>query len=146
MKRLLFSAALVSALAVVANAVSAQTPAPAAGPIQISSCDVKGIAGETGFGNLFINGHKYNFFNITFTNTAKVAATDVKFQVDFSKSRYVLDDAGSFAPGQQVTHHIRDHGKSVQALARPAGEDTSKTQCSVLSATFADGTTWTPAP
>jgi hypothetical protein len=124
--------------------VAAQTPpSPTPGPIRIDSCDVKGLAGQTGMGNLFVNGHDYNFFNITFTNTASVVATDVTFQVDFSKSRYVLDDAGSFAAGGQVTHHLRDHGKSVQALARPATEDTATTQCSVLAVHFADGTSWT---
>ncbi len=98
-----------------------------------------------GLGGLTLDiGHGYNFFNVSFTNRAKVAATRVVFQIDFNASRYVIADVGSYAPGVTVTHTLRDHGKSVQASARPGGK--GPTQCAVLSAHFADGTTWvTPA-
>ncbi len=125
----------------------AQSPSPAAsaaavaGPIRIDSCNVQKLNSQMGFGNLFINGKGYNFFNITFTNTAQVAVKRIVFQVEFDKSRYVLGDDGTFAPGAQITHHLRDHGKDVHAFARVG---TGPTVCTVLSATLADGTTWSP--
>lgn len=113
--------------------------AETAPPIHINSCDVKKLHSEYGLGNLFIKGKGYNFFNITFTNTSKEIVKHIVFQIEFEKSRYVVADAGSFAPGQQVTHHLRDHGKDVQAHAR-AGS--GPTECSVLAVTFSDGTAW----
>jgi hypothetical protein len=117
-------------------AVSAQS----ASPIRIDSCDVKQINSQTGLGNLYVNGKGYNFFNVTFTNTGTVSAKQIVFQIEFDKSRYVVGDAGSYAPGDQVTHHLRDHGSNVQAFARDGG--TGPTACSVLSVTFTDGTSW----
>jgi hypothetical protein len=114
-------------------------PGHAASPIHINSCDVKKLHTQYGLGDLFIKGKGYNFFNVTFTNTSKETVKHVVFQIEFEKSRYVVNDAGSFAPEQQVTHHLRDHGKDVQAHARTG---TGPTECSVLSAKFADGTSW----
>jgi hypothetical protein len=129
--------AAAAALAVLAPAaVSAQ----ATSPIRIDSCDVKKVYGQTGIGNLSVNGKGYNFFNITFTNTAKVTANKIVFQIEFETSRYVVGDAGSFAPDGQVTHHLRDHGTDVQPFARTGGS--GPTLCSVLSVTFSDGTNW----
>jgi hypothetical protein len=109
-------------------------------PVRIDSCDVKKLNSQTGIGNLFVNGKAYNFFNVTFTNTAAVAAKRIVFQIDFDKSRYVVGDDGTYAPGDQVTHHLRDHGSDVQASARPGGG--GPTQCSVVMVTFVDGTSW----
>lgn len=149
--RLIFGSVLASAIGLATiclpRAASAQSPSPATsaaaatGPIHIDSCNVQKINSQMGFGNLFLNGKGYNFFNITFTNTAQVAVKRIVFQVEFDKSRYVLGDDGTFAPGAQITHHLRDHGKDVHAFAR-AG--TGPTVCTVLSATLADGTTWSP--
>ena len=93
-----------------------------------------------GLGNLFVNGKGYNFFNVTFTNTASEMVKHVVFQIEFDKSRYVVGDAGSFAPAQQVTHRLRDHGKDTHAYARAGGS--GPTACSVLSVTFGNGTSW----
>jgi hypothetical protein len=118
-------------------------PAQSASPIHINSCDVKKVHSQMGLGNLFINGKGYNFFNITFTNTGSMMVKHVVFQIEFDKSRYVVGDAGSFAPGQQVTHRLRDHGKDVHAFERAGGH--GPTACSVLAATFGDGTEWKAA-
>lgn len=118
------------------GAVSAQS----ASPIRIDSCDVKKLNSQTGFGNLFVNGKGYNFFNVTFTNTANVTAKRVVFQIEFENSRYVVGDDGSYAAGDQVTHHLRDRGSDVQAFARPGGS--GPTVCSVLAVSFGDGTSW----
>ena len=120
------------------GAAPAQSASPS--PIHISSCDVKKVHSQMGLGNLFVNGKGYNFFNVTFTNTASVMAKRVVFQIEFDKSRYVVGDDGSFAPAQQVTHHLRDHGSDVHAFARAGGS--GPTACSVLAVTFSDGTSW----
>src|SRR5947209_10579442 len=78
-----------------------------AAPIRIDSCDVKKLHSQYGLGDLFFKGKGYNFFNITFTNTSKETVKRISFQIEFEKSRYVVADAGSFAPDQQVTHHLR---------------------------------------
>jgi hypothetical protein len=120
----------------------ATVSAKSTGPIHISSCDVKKIYSQTGVNGFSVNGKGYNFFNITFTNTAKVTASKIVFQIEFETSRYVVGDAGSFAPGNQVTHHLRDHGTDVQPFERAGGS--GPTVCSVLAVTFSDGTSWKP--
>lgn len=127
------AAPLASLLLTVASAQSAS-------PIRIDSCDVKKVHSQLGLGDLFIKGKGYNFFNVTFTNTASEMIKHVVFQVEFDRSRYVVGDAGSFAPAQQVTHRLRDHGKDTHAYARAGGS--GPTACSVLEATFSDGTSW----
>ncbi|HTU82507.1 MAG TPA: hypothetical protein VMF61_10280 [Candidatus Acidoferrales bacterium] len=117
-----------------------------AGPIAVTTCALLKDYGQVGLGNLYVNGKAYNFFKVGFVNDGHVDADRIVFQIDFAKSRYVIGDDGTYAPGIGVTHVYRDHGKDVVASARPPGNDGS-TVCSVLSVRFADGTTWTaPAP
>lgn len=135
-----FARGAIATLALCGLLQPATVSAEAASPIRIDSCDVKNINSQTGLGNLYVNGKGYNFFNVTFTNTGTVTAKQIVFQIEFDKSRYVVGDAGSYAPGDQVTHHLRDHGSNVQAFARDGGS--GPTACSVLSVTFTDGTSW----
>jgi hypothetical protein len=103
------------------------------------------------FGNTELNiGHGYNFFTVKFTNNASVAANKIVFQIDFAKaSRIVIPDVGTFAPGSTTNTTFRDNGKQMVFSARPTPNDGSVI-CTVLSAQFADGTTYTapiaPAP
>jgi hypothetical protein len=139
------SAALAAAVA------SPAASAPAAGPISIASgCSYKTMNSGMGFGNLTVNGHGYNFFKVTFTNNATVTADRIVFQIDFGKaSRIVIPDVGTFAPGATVNETFRDKGKDMVFSARPVPNDGSVI-CTVLSAHFKDGTTYTsplaPAP
>ena len=96
-----------------------------------------------GFGGpVTINGKGYNFFTVKFTNTAAVAVTKITFQIDFAKaSRIVIPDVGTFAPGATVEQTFRDKGKEMIFAARPTPNDGSVI-CTVLSAQFADGTTY----
>ena len=125
-------------LALTASAAPSAPPQPAS-PIHINSCDVKKLHSQYGLGDLFIKGKGYNFFNVTFTNTSQETVKRIVFQIEFEKSRYEVADAGSFTPGEKVTHRLRDHGKETHAFARTG---TGPTECSVLSATFANGTSW----
>lgn len=135
-----YALALASLAILCRSEARAQTPAPhSKSPIHINSCDVKKLHSQYGLGDLFVKGKGYNFFNVTFTNTSAETVNHVVFQVEFEKSRYVVGDKGTFAPGQEVTHRLRDHGSGVQAFARTG---TGPTECSVLSATFSNGTTW----
>ncbi len=97
-----------------------------------------------GFGGpISVNGKGYNFFTVKFTNTASVAATKIVFQIDFGKtSRIVIPDVGTFAPGDTVQQTFRDKGREMTFGTRPTPNDGSVI-CTVLSAQFADGTTYT---
>jgi hypothetical protein len=117
---------------------------PAAPPIAIADgCSYKTVYSGMGFGGpLTINGKGYNFFMVKFTNTAAVAATKIVFQIDFGKaSRIVIPDVGTFAPGNPIEQTFRDKGKEMVFSARPTPNDGSVI-CTVLSAQFADGTTY----
>jgi len=138
---------LTSASARAATPVSpAQPAAPAAAPISIADgCSYKTLSSGFGlFGNTELNlGHGYNFFTVKFTNNAAVAANKIVFQIDFGKSsRIVIPDAGTFAPGATTSTTFRDRGKEMTFGARPTPNDGSVI-CTVLSAQFADGTTYT---
>jgi hypothetical protein len=128
--------------------VRAATPVtsatPAAAPIAIANgCSYKTVFSGMGFGGpVTVNGKGYNFFTVKFTNTAAVAATKIVFQIDFGKaSRIVIPDVGTFAPGGTVDQTFRDKGKDMIFGARPTPNDGSVI-CTVLSAQFADGTTY----
>jgi hypothetical protein len=132
-----------------AHAATTVSPAPAsaaaAGPISVADgCSYKTMNSGFGFGNVTLNvGHGYNFFTVKFTNNAAVTADKIVFQIDFGKaSRIVIPDAGTFAPGATTTTTFRDKGKDMVFSARPSPNDGSVI-CTVLSAHFADGTTYT---
>lgn len=144
-----------SASAATATSAMQASPAPAnaAPPIAIApGCSYKTLSSGFGlFGNTELNlGHGYNFFTVKFTNNASVAANKIVFQIDFAKaSRIVIPDVGTFAPGATTNTTFRDNGKQMVFSARPTPNDGSVI-CTVLSAQFADGTTYTapiaPAP
>jgi hypothetical protein len=135
-----------------AYAATTQGQAPAspaaAAPISIADgCSYKTMNSGFGFGNVTLNvGHGYNFFTVKFTNISAVAANKIMFQIDFGKaSRIVIPDVGTFAPGATTTTTFRDNGKGMVFSARPTPNDGSVI-CTVLSAQFADGTTYTAPP
>ncbi len=135
--------------AAAADAVATPSPSPAsasvAAPISIADgCSYKTLNSGFGFGNTTFNvGHGYNFFSVKFTNDAAVAATKIVFQIDFGKtSRIVIPDVGTFAPGATVSTTFRDKGNGMVFSARPVPNDGSVI-CTVLSAQFADGTSYT---
>jgi hypothetical protein len=118
--------------------------APTAAPIAIADgCSYKTVFSGMGFGGpVTVNGKGYNFFTVKFTNGAPVAATKIVFQIDFGKaSRIVIPDVGTFAPGETIQQTFRDKGKDMTFAARPTPNDGSVI-CTVLSAQFADGTTF----
>ncbi|MGD1066827.1 MAG: hypothetical protein ABR975_08435 [Vulcanimicrobiaceae bacterium] len=128
--------------------MSAQAPTAPSGPVAITSCDDLKERGGYGMGNLTVlGGHAYHFFKLTVVDNGKVAADSLTYQIDFDTSRYVIGDKATFAPGQPVTHTLRDHGSDVVAGKRPGGS--GPTVCTLLAAHFTDGTSWvapSPAP
>ena len=126
-------------------APTAAATAPA-GPISIADgCSYKTMNSGIGIfgGGTQVFGHGYNFFTVKFTNNAAVAANQIVFQIDFGKaSRIVIPDVGTFASGATASQTFRDNGKGMVFSARPTPNDGSVI-CTVLSATFTDGTTYT---
>jgi hypothetical protein len=134
------AAVIISILSTLSGPALAEPPAP----ISIADgCSYKTVSSGIGFGNLTVNGKGYNFFMVTFTNQAAVVAKKIVFQIDFGKaSRIVIPDVGTFAPGATTHQTFRDKGKEMVFSARPIPNDGSVI-CTVLSAEFADGTTYT---
>ncbi|HLI96814.1 MAG TPA: hypothetical protein VKT72_12105 [Candidatus Baltobacteraceae bacterium] len=74
-------------------------------------------------------------YDITFTNVASKAVSKVRFAlVNASGALAMIDDAGSYAPGDVVRHRYRPD----QLLLRIY----SDTTCVPATVTFQDGTTW----
>ena len=141
---------MLSTLPVPTPAELTATPGPKmtlngySGPISIAAgCSYKTVYSGIGIGGgVTVNGKGYNFFMVTFTNKAAVAAKKIVFQIDFGKaSRIVIPDVGTFAPGATVHQTFRDKGREMIFSARPTPNDGSVI-CTVLSAQFVDGTTW----
>ena len=127
-------------------AVQAQTPSAAASapvaPITVTSCEPLKTSQGLGLGNMTFNvGRPVYFFRVGFANAGTAPATVVRFQIDFNTERLMITDAGSYAPGVTVSHIFRDDAKNVQSSPRPGGN--GPFACSVVSAQFKDGTTWT---
>jgi hypothetical protein len=116
-------------------------------PISIApGCSYKTVYSGIGIGGgVEVNGKGYNFFMVTFTNNDAVAAKKIVFQIDFGKaSRIVIPDVGTFAPGATIHQTFRDKGSGMIFSKRPVPNDGSVI-CTVLSAQFADGSTYSPA-
>ncbi|HVA27420.1 MAG TPA: hypothetical protein VNF68_04530 [Candidatus Baltobacteraceae bacterium] len=74
---------------------------------------------------------------ITYTNTAKIAATEVDFDiVDNAGTVRTVTDRGSFATGKPISHVF-----ALPVDVSPLG--LSSARCIVTKVVYADGTTWT---
>lgn len=75
-------------------------------------------------------------FDMTFTNNAPKTVTKVRFALDnLGGPLTMIDDAGTFAPGDVVRHRDRLRSQTLLYLY-------SDTKCVPTEVTFADGTTW----
>jgi hypothetical protein len=115
--------------------------APAATPITIGHCTVDEAtaiqAPKIGFRTSFADG-----IVIAYTNERDTAATEVRFRIKYAGQTLVFVDRTN------VAAHAKADREFSKFTAVYIG---SKVDCSVLSATFADGTRWdapdaTPVP
>lgn len=129
---------LVAALfALAAGPAGAQSPSPApapAAPVTISACR-GGIAS--------IELVEIAAYDVTLRNTAAVAADEVKLSARYGRRRKIaaFDVRGAFAPGVDVTRHLR---RTVGGGLYSYESDTN--DCTVDYVHFSDGTSWSAPP
>jgi hypothetical protein len=98
------------------EAFSAYTDFPPSGQTTRSGIDVRPDSSEV---------------RIAFVNTAKVAATSVKFTIRSGQRTSIIVDKGTFSPGARIVHTFDKD---------PVFDRISSVH--VLAVTFADGSTW----
>jgi hypothetical protein len=107
--------------------------AAAAAPVALEKVtvvapDIQSEAGET-----LLSAYVPGIVDVTFRNTANVAATSVTFDVAVGgREAGTLTDTGSFAPGVAIEHVFTNDSFAGNA------------HVSVASVTFANGSVWTP--
>ncbi len=110
----------------------------ASSPIKIKSCDVAYIDDSTSSGGVMTSSLEFtNGVTLTVTNTS--AKTVTGFSVAGSYDKFHVTDSwsGKLRPGAQLA--IFKHYAQLPY-------DGSKAKCAVVSATYDDGSTWTPVP
>jgi hypothetical protein len=132
---MLLSTSLVAGLAGALSLSGAAQFAPATSPVSVVACDYTAIGPAASLPEL--TPIQVGNLRITFVNQAPQAATHVRFAVRYADRTQVVEDAGTFASGTPITENFAPAGN-----APFAG---SAAECSVLSVTFADGSTWQPA-
>jgi hypothetical protein len=118
-------------LAVAVPAMAAPGPAP----VSVVSCsyDTLSEVNDLGPGDVPIN---VSDLRITFVNNSPLAATDVRFAVQYAHRSQVVDASGTFSSGTSITKQFAPStGPSYSGSAA----------CTVQSVTFSDGSTWPPA-
>ncbi len=128
------TAALAALLAVTAP-VAAQSPAPSppAAPVAISDCR-GGIAS--------IELIEIAAYDVTLRDTAAVAADEVRLAIRYGRRGKTADFDlhGSFAPGTDVTKHLRRTvGGGLYSY------ESDRNDCTVQYVHFSDGTSWSRA-
>jgi hypothetical protein len=106
-------------------------------PIKIKSCDVAYIDDSTDSGGVMTTSLQFtNGVTLTVANTS--AKTVTAFTVAGSYDKFHVKDswAGKLLPGAQV---------SVYKHYAQLPYDGSKAKCAITSATYDDGSMWTPA-
>jgi hypothetical protein len=127
---------LFSAVAGIAGALTLAAGSPAAAanpPVSVVSCGYNSLGGSAALSIPESPPVQTSNLRISFTNQAPLAATDVVFAVGYDGRMQLVEDAGTFSHGAQITHdftpseNLRYNGSAA---------------CSVQSVTFSDGSTW----
>lgn len=114
---------------------SAATAGPVAmsmaAPVAVTSCrqDVTFIE-PTFYGSRLADASE----NVSFVNTAAIAATDVDFKVVLNGETQTVRDHGTFAPGVTIDHTFSQFAG--------AAYRTSAATCNVVAVRYADGSSW----
>jgi len=126
------AAAMLTALLAPAGAVAAS--ASTTGPINLGECTVNGLADSVLALSYASSFTTVDGLSISFINGGTAPATSIDFLVRYGGRSYDLIANGSFASQTPVTQSF--DGVDRAAFTQDAA------QCSVRSATFADGTAW----
>ena len=113
---------ITAVLAALAFAVSVApiSASPDDAPVMVQSCSADGFRMT---------------MDVTFTNVSQKVVTNVRFGLTTRSDVLAMkDDAGSYAPGEKVSHRLRVDQEYLLMWA--------KLSCDVAQVTFQDGTTW----
>jgi len=115
-----------------ATALATQTGIATTAPVAVSTCAVSELVNPAVMADLGPP-ITYRMLQLTFTNTADAAATQVQFDVVHDGTHTVITDRGRFSKGVPIEHIFDDFTGTY------GGGDA---QCSVKTITFADGRRW----
>jgi hypothetical protein len=101
---------------------------PAAAPITIDAASLTQTAGKA----------PRTLLALSFRNTARVGADEVRFVVRFQGTDKVIVDKGTFSPGTPITHNF------IAGVGVPSPRDNS--EVGVQYVHFTDGTYWGESP
>jgi hypothetical protein len=127
---------LLSTIAGVTGALTLAAASPAAAavpPVSVVSCDYGSLQGTGGMLVPATAPFQTSNLRISFKNQAPIAATDVVFAVGYDGRTQIVEDAGTFSQGTQITQDF-------MPLANLHYNGSAA--CSVQSVTFSDGSTW----
>src|ERR1700730_8615450 len=112
-----------------ATALATQTGIATNAPVAVDTCAVSELVNPAVMGDLG-PAITYRMLQLTFTNTADAAATQVQFDVVHDGTHTVVTDRGRFSKGVAIEHIFDDFTGTYR------GGDAT---CSVKTITFADG-------
>lgn len=120
------------ALTIGSTEVHAQAPAS---QVNVTKCFVP-IAG---FGSLDTVAAE---MNVTFTNTSPKIINSIVLRAQTPAGTIDFSAAGVFSPGVAVERRLQYRGSHFRAVRRVSLEVSGPAVCSVIEASFADGTSW----
>jgi hypothetical protein len=125
---------LISIIAAAGALTAPQTAIVTTPPVAVNTCAVSDLYNPAIGAEYGIPG-PHPILQLTFTNTADAAATNVTFDVKHGGADTVVMDRGRFSKGVPIEHIFDDDFGT--------GYDRATDSCSVVAITFADGRRWT---
>jgi len=107
--------------------------APTPPPVNVASCEFRKLAVVNDEGVPGPAPIDINTLWVTFVNQAPLAATDVRFAVQYAHRSQVIDAQGTFSSGVSI---LKEFTPTTTA------QYNGSASCSVQSVTFSDGSTW----
>jgi hypothetical protein len=107
-------------------------------PVRISACEITRRARTRNTFNpypLAVTGG----LHVSFVDLRSVAASEVRFRVDYRGESEVVVDSGMFSPGATISHSFDNFSDYAYLGPRP-------NLCRVVSVRFADGSIWNGVP
>jgi hypothetical protein len=119
-------AGIAGMILIACGAMFARSFALSSQPIQIEACRIH-------------NNHSavapFGAVSLTFTNQGPIAASEVRFQIEYAGQAADVTDSGTFAPNVVIRH-------SFEAFRNLSYRGATPQACAVTGVTLADGTTW----
>jgi|GEM_PF-1943044 len=137
MRRRLFALLALSIAALSASVAAAQAPLPAAAtpPITVEDCHL-----DYSPGGILPLTKTVGPLHIDFRNDAKQPVVEARFKVHLNGRNVIIVDKGTFSPDVEIKHLFRNFSGGEHFLFSRQPQP----KCSLVGATFADGSVWSP--